>query len=118
MFHAISKNYLSSESSELIVSGLLFTLEFSQYFFFLFQDALMNRSSAFAETVVITVCPVILAIALNKVDLKKEEHGRHAVPIAMLIVAAVTLTSGTVPSSLSASLRGSPTMVRPVFLPR
>lgn len=118
MFHAISKNYLSSESSELIVSGLLFTLEFSQYFFFLFQDALMNRSRAFAETVVITVCPVILAIALNKVDLKKEEHGRHAVPIAMLIVAAVTLTSGTVPSSLSASLRGSPKMVRPVSLPR
>lgn len=57
----------------------------------------MNRSRAFAETVVIMVCPVILAIALNKVDLKKEEHRRRAVPVAMLLVAAVTLTSGTLP---------------------
>uniref|UniRef100_A0A0E0JI41 Uncharacterized protein n=1 Tax=Oryza punctata TaxID=4537 RepID=A0A0E0JI41_ORYPU len=75
----------------LVALGFLLTIHF-----LLSQDALMNRSRAFAETVVIMVCPVILAIALNKVDLKKEEHGR-AVPIAMLVVAAVTLTSGTVP---------------------
>ncbi|KAL6615350.1 hypothetical protein ACP70R_037620 [Stipagrostis hirtigluma subsp. patula] len=56
----------------------------------------MNRSRAFAEGVVIMVCPVLLAIALNKVDLKSKEQGR-AVPIAMLMVAAVTLVTGICP---------------------
>uniref|UniRef100_A0A0E0JI63 Uncharacterized protein n=1 Tax=Oryza punctata TaxID=4537 RepID=A0A0E0JI63_ORYPU len=56
----------------------------------------MNRSRAFAEAVVIMVCPVLLAVALKKVDLKRQEHGR-AVPIFMLVMAAFTLASGTVP---------------------
>uniref|UniRef100_A0A0E0JI56 Uncharacterized protein n=1 Tax=Oryza punctata TaxID=4537 RepID=A0A0E0JI56_ORYPU len=62
----------------------------------MFQDALMNRSRAFAEAVVIMVCPVLLAIALNKVDLRSEEHGR-AVPIVMLVVAAFTMAFCTAP---------------------
>uniref|UniRef100_J3KZM2 Uncharacterized protein n=2 Tax=Oryza brachyantha TaxID=4533 RepID=J3KZM2_ORYBR len=42
------------------------------------------------------VCPVILAIALKKVDLKSEEHGTAA-PITMLVAAAVALIFGTAP---------------------
>ncbi|XP_015696817.2 uncharacterized protein LOC102718134 [Oryza brachyantha] len=61
------------------------------------MDALMNRSRVFAEAVVIMVCPVLLAVALHKVDLKSKEHGQLAVPILMLAVAAVTLASGVVP---------------------
>ncbi|XP_052136319.1 uncharacterized protein LOC127754778 [Oryza glaberrima] len=60
------------------------------------MDALMNRSRAFAEAVVIMVCPVLLAVALKKVDLKSQEHGR-AVLIFMLVMAAFTLAFGTVP---------------------
>lgn len=56
----------------------------------------MNRYRAFAEGVVVMVCPVLLAIALKKVDLKNEEHG-GAVPITMLVVAAVTLVAGICP---------------------
>ncbi|KAF0920694.1 hypothetical protein E2562_036400 [Oryza meyeriana var. granulata] len=56
----------------------------------------MNRCRAFAEAVVIMVCPVLLAIALKKVDLRSQEHG-PAVPTAMLVMAAITLISGTVP---------------------
>jgi hypothetical protein len=56
----------------------------------------MNRYRAFAEAVVIMVCPVLLAIALKKVDLKSEEHGR-AIPITMLVVATVTLVAGICP---------------------
>ena len=56
----------------------------------------MNRYRAFAEGVVIMVCPVLLAITLKKVDLKSEEHGR-ATPITMLVVATVTLTAGICP---------------------
>ncbi|KAG0537648.1 hypothetical protein BDA96_03G166700 [Sorghum bicolor] len=60
------------------------------------MDAWMNRYRAFAEGVVIMVCPVLLAIALKKVDLKSEEHGR-AVPTTMLVVATVTLVAGICP---------------------
>ncbi|XP_066314320.1 uncharacterized protein [Miscanthus floridulus] len=60
------------------------------------MDAWMNRYRAFAEGVVIMVCPVLLAIALKKVDLKSEEHGR-AVPITMLVVATVTLLASICP---------------------
>lgn len=60
------------------------------------MDAWMNRYRAFAEGVVIMVCPVLLAITLKKVDLKSEEHGR-ATPITMLVVATVTLTAGICP---------------------
>lgn len=60
------------------------------------MDALMKRSRSFAEAVVIMVCPVLLAIALKKVDLKSQEHG-PAIPIAMLVMAAITLISGTFP---------------------
>uniref|UniRef100_A0A0D9Y821 Uncharacterized protein n=1 Tax=Oryza glumipatula TaxID=40148 RepID=A0A0D9Y821_9ORYZ len=71
------------------------------------MDALMNRSRAFAEAVVIMVCPVLLAVALKKVDLKSQEHGR-AVPIFMLVMAAFTLAFGTVPFlALSLSKRFS-----------
>uniref|UniRef100_A0A0D9V0M2 Uncharacterized protein n=1 Tax=Leersia perrieri TaxID=77586 RepID=A0A0D9V0M2_9ORYZ len=56
----------------------------------------MSRTRAFAESVVIMVCPVLLAIVLEKVKLKSVEHGR-AIPILMLVVAAFTLTSGTIP---------------------
>jgi hypothetical protein len=42
------------------------------------------------------VCPVLLAIALKKVDLKSEEHGR-GVPTTMLVVATVTLLAGICP---------------------
>ncbi|TVU20965.1 hypothetical protein EJB05_30572, partial [Eragrostis curvula] len=42
------------------------------------------------------VCPVVLAIALDKVDLKKEEHG-SVIPIIMLVVAAITLIAGICP---------------------
>lgn len=60
------------------------------------MDDWMNRFRAFAEAVVIMVCPVLLAIALKKVTLKTEEHGR-AVLIIMLVVAAVSLTAGIFP---------------------
>ncbi|NP_001131593.1 uncharacterized protein LOC100192940 [Zea mays] len=60
------------------------------------MDAWMNRYRAFAEGVVVMVCPVLLAIALKKVDLKSEEHG-GAVPTTMLVVAAVTLVAGICP---------------------
>uniref|UniRef100_A0A0E0C1I9 Uncharacterized protein n=1 Tax=Oryza meridionalis TaxID=40149 RepID=A0A0E0C1I9_9ORYZ len=71
------------------------------------MDALMNRSRAFAEAVVIMVCPVLLAVALKKVDLKSQEHGR-AVPIFMLVMAAFTLAFGIVPFlALSISKRFS-----------
>uniref|UniRef100_A0A0D9Y820 Uncharacterized protein n=1 Tax=Oryza glumipatula TaxID=40148 RepID=A0A0D9Y820_9ORYZ len=60
------------------------------------MDALMKRSRAFAEAVVIMVCPVLLAIALHAVDLKSAEHGA-AIPIAMLVMAAITMISGTFP---------------------
>ncbi|TVU20964.1 hypothetical protein EJB05_30571, partial [Eragrostis curvula] len=42
------------------------------------------------------VCPVLLAMALDKVDLKKEEHG-YVIPIIMLVVAAITLIAGICP---------------------
>lgn len=42
------------------------------------------------------VCPVLLALALKKVDLKSEEHG-PAFPIVMVVIAGVTLTSGICP---------------------
>ncbi|EEC66749.1 hypothetical protein OsI_33119 [Oryza sativa Indica Group] len=71
------------------------------------MDALMNRSRAFAEAVVIMVCPVLLAVALKKVDLKSQERSR-AVPIFMLVMAALTLAFGTVPFlALSLSKRFS-----------
>ncbi|PUZ56677.1 hypothetical protein GQ55_5G346800 [Panicum hallii var. hallii] len=60
------------------------------------MDAWMNRYRAFAEGVVIMVCPVLLAISLKKVDLNSEEHGR-ATPITMLVVATITLTAGICP---------------------
>ncbi|BAS72000.1 Os01g0346250 [Oryza sativa Japonica Group] len=90
-------------------SSSLFALEFLVLtrFFFLCQDALMNRSRAFAEAVVIMVCPVLLAVALKKVDLKSQERSR-AVPIFMLVMAALTLAFGTVPFlALSLSKRFS-----------
>ncbi|XP_062178394.1 uncharacterized protein LOC133883177 [Phragmites australis] len=60
------------------------------------MDTWMNRYRAFAEGVVIMVCPVLLAIALNKVNLKGEEHG-SVTPITMLVVAAITLIAGICP---------------------
>lgn len=60
------------------------------------MDKLMNRCRAFAEGVVVMVCPVLLALALKKVDLKSEEHG-PAFPIVMLVIAGVTLISGICP---------------------
>uniref|UniRef100_A0A0A9BF96 Uncharacterized protein n=1 Tax=Arundo donax TaxID=35708 RepID=A0A0A9BF96_ARUDO len=60
------------------------------------MDTWMNRNRAFAEGVVVMVCPVLLAIALSKVNLKSEEHGR-AIPIIMLVVAAITLVAGICP---------------------
>ncbi|XP_062198255.1 uncharacterized protein LOC133900969 [Phragmites australis] len=60
------------------------------------MDAWINRYRSLAEGVVIMVCPVLLAIALNKVNLKIEEHGR-VVPIIMLVVAAITLIAGICP---------------------
>ncbi|RLN23291.1 hypothetical protein C2845_PM07G11490 [Panicum miliaceum] len=60
------------------------------------SDAWMNRYRAFAEGVVIMVCPVLLAITLKKVDLNSQEHG-HATPITMLVVATITLTAGICP---------------------
>ncbi|EAY78074.1 hypothetical protein OsI_33118 [Oryza sativa Indica Group] len=56
----------------------------------------MNRSRLFAEAVVIMVCPV-LAVSLGKVEPEIGEHGRHAVPIIMLVFAAITLITGNVP---------------------
>ncbi|OEL26396.1 hypothetical protein BAE44_0012588 [Dichanthelium oligosanthes] len=60
------------------------------------QDARINRYRSFAEGVMIMVCPVLLAVALNKVELTSVEHGR-VLPIIMLVVAAVTLVAGICP---------------------
>ncbi|KAE8796909.1 hypothetical protein D1007_28037 [Hordeum vulgare] len=55
---------------------------------------LMNRSRGMAEGAVVMVCPVLLALALDKVDLKV--YGRPAL-FAMLAMAGITLISGICP---------------------
>lgn len=73
----------------------------------------MNRYHAFAEGVVVMVSPVILAIALDKVNLKSEEHG-VVIPIIMLVVSAITLIAGICPfliCRLHGGRAGSPHVV-------
>lgn len=58
------------------------------------DDELQKRSGGFAEGMVVMVCPVLVAIALDKVDLKV--FGHHAF-FAMLTMAAITLIIGICP---------------------
>ncbi|VAI40359.1 unnamed protein product [Triticum turgidum subsp. durum] len=55
---------------------------------------LMNRSRSLAEGAVVMVCPVLLAVTLDKVDLKV--YGRSTF-FAMLAMAGITLISGICP---------------------
>ncbi|KAF7044920.1 hypothetical protein CFC21_054080 [Triticum aestivum] len=57
-------------------------------------DELKKRFAGFAEGVVVMVCPVLVAIALDKVDVKV--YGHHAF-FAMLGMAAITLIIGICP---------------------
>lgn len=59
------------------------------------QDALKKRVRAFTESVVVMVCPVLLALALKKVDLKSEGNGFLRGGISPL--AAFTLEAGLLP---------------------
>lgn len=70
----------------------------------------MNRYRAFAEGVVVMVCPVLLAVALDKVNLKSEEHS-SVIPIIMLVIAAITLMTGICPFLICHLSSGSPHIV-------
>ncbi|KAF7009565.1 hypothetical protein CFC21_075071 [Triticum aestivum] len=72
------------------------------------DDELQKRTAGFAEGMVVMVCPVLVAIALDKVDLKV--YGHHAFS-AMLTMAAVTLIIGICPFLICWFSR---TFVRPV----
>ncbi|KAK3164330.1 hypothetical protein QOZ80_1AG0016130 [Eleusine coracana subsp. coracana] len=76
----------------------------------------MNRYRAFAEGVVVMVCPVLLAIALDKVNLKNEEHG-SVIPIIMLVIAAITLVTGIFPCLICHLSSGSPHIVTKCLAP-
>ncbi|XBI23418.1 hypothetical protein VPH35_051978 [Triticum aestivum] len=57
---------------------------------------LLNRSRGLAEGVVVMICPVLLALALNLVDLNGEVYG-HGVPIPLITMAGFTLITGICP---------------------
>ncbi|KAI4986492.1 hypothetical protein ZWY2020_019122 [Hordeum vulgare] len=57
-------------------------------------DELKKRFGCFAEGMVVTVCPMLVVIAIDKVDLKV--YGHHAFS-AMLTMAAITLILGICP---------------------
>lgn len=63
--------------------------------FVVYQDAMKKRVRAFTEGVVMMVCPVLLAVALKKVDMKSEGNGFVRGSISPL--AALTLEAGLLP---------------------
>ncbi|KAM3198520.1 hypothetical protein ACQJBY_073576 [Aegilops geniculata] len=57
---------------------------------------LMNRSRGLAEGVVVMICPVLLALVVNIIDLNSEVYG-HGVPIPLIVIAGITLITGICP---------------------
>ncbi|KAF7026819.1 hypothetical protein CFC21_038912 [Triticum aestivum] len=68
---------------------------------------LLNRSRGLAEGVAVMICPVLLALALNIVDLNDEVYG-HGVPIALIAMAGFTLITGICPFMVCCFLQGCP----------
>lgn len=60
------------------------------------MDQLMSRSRSFAEAMVVMICPVLLALALDKVELNSKLYGR-VIPALMLAIAAAALITGICP---------------------
>ncbi|KAM3345770.1 hypothetical protein ACQJBY_020356 [Aegilops geniculata] len=57
---------------------------------------MLNRSRGLAEGVVVMICPMLLALSLNIVDLNGRVYG-HGVPFAMITMAGFTLITGIFP---------------------
>ena len=68
---------------------------------------LLNRSRGLAEGVAVMICPMLLALALNIVDLNDEVYG-HGVPIALIAMAGFTLITGICSFMVCCFIQGFP----------
>ncbi|XP_044974331.1 uncharacterized protein LOC123442379 isoform X1 [Hordeum vulgare subsp. vulgare] len=68
---------------------------------------LLNRSRGLAEGVVVMICPVLLALALNIVDLNDKMY-IHGLSIAMITMAGLTLITGITPLLVCCFSEGFP----------